>query len=173
MARTCSTGTFTFTAVQRRCRATCPKLIELLFNGAISPGKVFDLRQPRDQVAEGCRAMARAPCDRDAAASVIDGQDYAEQEPALTSPSFEDAEEQDIAVGVLELEAPQAVMRVLERHREADASRRKVYRHQRLNEDVIRPESISNVAHGARDWRGAHKAALTRGSHDAAARLRA
>jgi len=42
-----------------------------------------------------------------------------------------------------------------------------------LNEHVIRPESTSNADHGARDWRRAHDAAVTRGSHDAAAPSRA
>ena len=34
-----------------------PKLIDLILNGAINPGKVFDLALPLDQVAEGYRAM--------------------------------------------------------------------------------------------------------------------
>jgi threonine dehydrogenase-like Zn-dependent dehydrogenase len=38
-------------------RQYLPKLIELVFNGTIRPGKVFDLVLPLDQVAEGYRAM--------------------------------------------------------------------------------------------------------------------
>ena len=34
-----------------------PKLIDLVFNGTINPGKVFDLVLPLAQVAEGYRAM--------------------------------------------------------------------------------------------------------------------
>ena len=38
-------------------RRYLPKLIELVLNGTINPGKVFDLVLPLDQVAEGYRAM--------------------------------------------------------------------------------------------------------------------
>ena len=38
-------------------RQYLPKLIDLVFNGIINPGKVFDLVLPLDQVAEGYRAM--------------------------------------------------------------------------------------------------------------------
>ena len=38
-------------------RQYLPELIELVLNGQINPGKVFDLRLPLDQVAEGYRAM--------------------------------------------------------------------------------------------------------------------
>jgi threonine dehydrogenase-like Zn-dependent dehydrogenase len=38
-------------------RRFLPKLIELVLNGKINPGKVFDLTLPLDQVAEGYRAM--------------------------------------------------------------------------------------------------------------------
>ena len=38
-------------------RAYLPKLIDLVFNGTINPGKVFDLVLPLAQVAEGYRAM--------------------------------------------------------------------------------------------------------------------
>ena len=38
-------------------RRYLPKLIELVVDGQIDPGKVFDLRLPLDQVAEGYRAM--------------------------------------------------------------------------------------------------------------------
>ena len=38
-------------------RRYLPKLIELVLNGKINPGKVFDLVLPLDQVAEGYRAM--------------------------------------------------------------------------------------------------------------------
>ena len=38
-------------------RKYLPKLIDLVFNGTISPGKVFDLVLPLAQVAEGYRAM--------------------------------------------------------------------------------------------------------------------
>ncbi len=38
-------------------RRYLPKLIDLVLNGKISPGKVFDLTLPLDQVAEGYRAM--------------------------------------------------------------------------------------------------------------------
>ena len=34
-----------------------PDLIDLVWNGKIDPGKVFDLTLPLDQVAEGYRAM--------------------------------------------------------------------------------------------------------------------
>src|SRR5438876_1755764 len=39
-------------------RRFLPKLIDLVWNGKINPGKVFDLTLPLDQVAEGYRAMA-------------------------------------------------------------------------------------------------------------------
>ena len=38
-------------------RQYLPELIELVWNGKINPGKVFDLTLPLDQVAEGYRAM--------------------------------------------------------------------------------------------------------------------
>ena len=38
-------------------RRYLPQLIELILNGTINPGKVFDLVLPLDQVAEGYRAM--------------------------------------------------------------------------------------------------------------------
>jgi threonine dehydrogenase-like Zn-dependent dehydrogenase len=38
-------------------RRFLPKLIDLVWNGKINPGKVFDLTLPLDQVAEGYRAM--------------------------------------------------------------------------------------------------------------------
>jgi len=38
-------------------RRFLPKLIDLVWSGNINPGKVFDLRLPLDQVAEGYRAM--------------------------------------------------------------------------------------------------------------------
>ena len=38
-------------------RRFLPKLIDLVWNGAVNPGKVFDLTLPLDQVAEGYRAM--------------------------------------------------------------------------------------------------------------------
>jgi threonine dehydrogenase-like Zn-dependent dehydrogenase len=38
-------------------RRFLPKLIELVWNRRINPGKVFDLTLPLDQVAEGYRAM--------------------------------------------------------------------------------------------------------------------
>jgi threonine dehydrogenase-like Zn-dependent dehydrogenase len=38
-------------------RRFLPKLIDLVLNGKIDPGKVFDLTLPLDQVAEGYRAM--------------------------------------------------------------------------------------------------------------------
>ena len=38
-------------------RQYLPQLIDLVFNGAINPGKVFDLVLPLEQVAEGSRAM--------------------------------------------------------------------------------------------------------------------
>ena len=40
----------------RRCAVSC-RLIDLVWNGKINPGKVFDLTLPLDQVAEGYRAM--------------------------------------------------------------------------------------------------------------------
>jgi threonine dehydrogenase-like Zn-dependent dehydrogenase len=38
-------------------RRFLPELIDLVWNGKIDPGKVFDLTLPLDQVAEGYRAM--------------------------------------------------------------------------------------------------------------------
>jgi threonine dehydrogenase-like Zn-dependent dehydrogenase len=38
-------------------RRYLPKLMDLILNEEISPGKVFDLTLPIDQVAEGYRAM--------------------------------------------------------------------------------------------------------------------
>ena len=38
-------------------RRYLPKLIDLVWNRTIDPGKVFDLTLPLDQVAEGYRAM--------------------------------------------------------------------------------------------------------------------
>ncbi len=38
-------------------RRFLPKLIDLIFERKIDPGKVFDLNLPLDQVAEGYRAM--------------------------------------------------------------------------------------------------------------------
>ena len=38
-------------------RRFLPKLIDLVLNGKIDPGKVFDLTLPLEQVAEGYRAM--------------------------------------------------------------------------------------------------------------------
>jgi threonine dehydrogenase-like Zn-dependent dehydrogenase len=38
-------------------RRYLPQLIELILNGKINPGKVFDLVLPLEQVAEGYRAM--------------------------------------------------------------------------------------------------------------------
>ncbi len=38
-------------------RRFLPELIDLIWNGKINPGKVFDLELPLDQVAEGYRAM--------------------------------------------------------------------------------------------------------------------
>lgn len=38
-------------------RQYLPKLIDLIVNGEIDPGKVFDLTLPLDRVAEGYRAM--------------------------------------------------------------------------------------------------------------------
>ena len=38
-------------------RRFLPEMIELVWNGKINPGKVFDLTLPLDQVAEGYRAM--------------------------------------------------------------------------------------------------------------------
>jgi threonine dehydrogenase-like Zn-dependent dehydrogenase len=38
-------------------RRYLPELIDLVLNGKIDPGKVFDLTLPLDQVAEGYRAM--------------------------------------------------------------------------------------------------------------------
>jgi threonine dehydrogenase-like Zn-dependent dehydrogenase len=40
-----------------RVRRFLPKLIDLVWNGKINPGKVFDLTLPLDQVAEAYRAM--------------------------------------------------------------------------------------------------------------------
>ena len=38
-------------------RRYLPGLIDLVWNGKINPGRVFDLTLPLDQVAEGYRAM--------------------------------------------------------------------------------------------------------------------
>jgi threonine dehydrogenase-like Zn-dependent dehydrogenase len=38
-------------------RRYLPQLIDVVMKGAISPGKVFDLTLPLDQVSEGYRAM--------------------------------------------------------------------------------------------------------------------
>ena len=38
-------------------RRFLPELIELVWERKVNPGKVFDLRLPLDQVAEGYRAM--------------------------------------------------------------------------------------------------------------------
>ena len=38
-------------------RRYLPELIDLVLNGTIDPGKVFDLTLPLDHVAEGYRAM--------------------------------------------------------------------------------------------------------------------
>jgi threonine dehydrogenase-like Zn-dependent dehydrogenase len=38
-------------------RRFLPELIDLVLNGKINPGKVFDLTLPLEQVAEGYRAM--------------------------------------------------------------------------------------------------------------------
>jgi len=38
-------------------RRFLPKLIDLVLNGEVNPGKVFDLTLPLEQVAEGYRAM--------------------------------------------------------------------------------------------------------------------
>jgi threonine dehydrogenase-like Zn-dependent dehydrogenase len=38
-------------------RRFLPNLIELVYDGKVNPGKVFDLTLPLDQVAEGYRAM--------------------------------------------------------------------------------------------------------------------
>jgi threonine dehydrogenase-like Zn-dependent dehydrogenase len=38
-------------------RRFLPELIDLVWNGKVNPGKVFDLRLPLEQVAEGYRAM--------------------------------------------------------------------------------------------------------------------
>ena len=38
-------------------RRYLPELMELIWNGKINPGKVFDLTLPLDQVAEAYRAM--------------------------------------------------------------------------------------------------------------------
>ena len=56
-AHSCSTRTCTFTVVPRRCAATFPGSFQLVQNGSINPGKVFDLELPLEQVAEGYRAM--------------------------------------------------------------------------------------------------------------------
>ena len=40
----------------RRCRYL-PELIDLVLNGTINPGRVFDQTLPLDQVAEAYRAM--------------------------------------------------------------------------------------------------------------------
>ena len=49
-------------------RRYLPELIELVWNGKINPGRVFDLTLPLDQIAE-LPGDGRAPRDHDAAAS--------------------------------------------------------------------------------------------------------
>ena len=51
-------------------RRYLPKLIDLVFNGTINPGKVFDLVLPLDAGRRGLPRDGRAPRDQDAAASV-------------------------------------------------------------------------------------------------------
>lgn len=55
---------------QAPVRRYLPKLIDLVLNGTINPGKVFDLTLPLDQMAEGLSRDGRAPRDQDAASTV-------------------------------------------------------------------------------------------------------
>ena len=53
----CSRRTSAWPAAWRRCARYLPELLELVPDGAIDPGLVFDPTLPLDQVAEGYRAM--------------------------------------------------------------------------------------------------------------------
>jgi hypothetical protein len=47
-----------------------PKLVDLVWNREIDPGRVFDLTLPLDEVAEGYRVMGERPRHQDAAAAM-------------------------------------------------------------------------------------------------------
>jgi threonine dehydrogenase-like Zn-dependent dehydrogenase len=51
-------------------RRFLPKLIDLVWNNKINPGKVFDLTLPLDQVAEALSSHGRTPGDQVAATSL-------------------------------------------------------------------------------------------------------
>lgn len=51
-------------------RRFLPKLIELVLNEKISPGNVFDLSLPLEEVAAGYQRDGRAPRDQDAATAI-------------------------------------------------------------------------------------------------------
>ena len=57
MASSCSYSHVRLHGGPAPVRRYLPHLIDLVLNGTIDPGKVFDLTLPLDQVAEGYRAM--------------------------------------------------------------------------------------------------------------------
>ena len=57
MARNCSSRHVHLHGGPAPVRRYLPELIDLVLNGKINPGKVFDLVLPLEQVAEGYRAM--------------------------------------------------------------------------------------------------------------------
>jgi threonine dehydrogenase-like Zn-dependent dehydrogenase len=57
MASNCSSATFTLHGCPAPVRRYLSKLIDLVYNGKINPGKVFDLTLPLENVAGGYRAM--------------------------------------------------------------------------------------------------------------------
>ena len=48
---------YRFRSISNRAESVLPELIELVWEGRVNPGKVFDLTLPLEQVAEGYRAM--------------------------------------------------------------------------------------------------------------------
>ena len=56
-ARSCSSPHVHLHGGPAPVRRYLPHLIDLVLNGKINPGKVFDLTLPLEQVAEGYRAM--------------------------------------------------------------------------------------------------------------------
>ena len=55
--KSCSSPTPALHGGPAPVRRFLPELIDLVWKGKIYPGKVFDLKLPLDQVAEGYRAM--------------------------------------------------------------------------------------------------------------------
>ena len=56
-AKSCSILTSASHGGPAPVRRYLPELIDLVWNGKIEPGKVFDLALPLEQVADGYRAM--------------------------------------------------------------------------------------------------------------------